>query len=369
MSFESTYVAGHKGLVGSAVLRSLVSNGYSRLNASTIRSPKARRCPEVLLCYKTSGSDHCGRKSWWHKGQQRLSGGIFAGESRDSKQSDLRQLRVWSEEIAVSGEFLYLSEACRAADSRGNPTYRAPGTDQRALCHCQNCRDKTVPGLCSGIQRDFMSAMPTNVCGPGDNFDLETSHVLAALIRKVYEAKVRNDKEVTLWGSGTLRREFLHVEDLGDALRFLLENYDLPEIINVGCGGDVTVRELAEIVMEVVGFRANLVFDPTMPDGTARKLLDNNAAEEGGMAATHFFERRDQADLRVVFGKLQGAAGSARSTRTGKPAVWLWYLEYLGYGAGCFRVCEFQMLPRPMSKRDPDFVARFPNCYDNPNSL
>ena len=116
--------------------------------------------------------------------------------------------------------------------------------------------------------------MPTNLYGPGDNFDLETSHVLPALMRKVHEAKERNDKEVMLWGSGTPRREFLHADDLADALRFLLENYDLPELINVGCGEDLTVRELAEIVLEVVGFKADLVFDATKPDGTPRKLLD-----------------------------------------------------------------------------------------------
>jgi GDP-L-fucose synthase len=116
--------------------------------------------------------------------------------------------------------------------------------------------------------------MPTNLYGPGDNFDLEKSHVLPALIRKVHEAKMRGEKEVVIWGTGTPRREFLHADDLGDALRFLLENYDSPEIINIGSGADVTIRELAEIVLEVVGLKANLVFDPTKPDGTPRKLLD-----------------------------------------------------------------------------------------------
>jgi len=118
--------------------------------------------------------------------------------------------------------------------------------------------------------------MPTNIYGPGDNFDLDRSHVLAALIRKVHEAKLSNRHEVTIWGTGTPRREFLHADDLADALRFLLENYDSPEIINVGCGEDLTIRELAEIIAKVIGFEVNLVFDKTKPDGTPRKLLDTS---------------------------------------------------------------------------------------------
>ena len=124
--------------------------------------------------------------------------------------------------------------------------------------------------------------MPTNVYGPGDNFDLEKSHVLAALIRKVHEAKLRNQREVTIWGTGTPRREFLHSDDLADALRFLLENYASPEIINVGCGEDLTIRELVEIIARVIGFEIDLVFDTTKPDGTPRKLLDTTRLQALG---------------------------------------------------------------------------------------
>jgi GDP-L-fucose synthase len=132
--------------------------------------------------------------------------------------------------------------------------------------------------LCQAYAREyganFISVMPTNLYGPGDNFELEGSHVLPALIRKVHEAKARKEKQIVVWGSGTPRREFLHADDLGDALRFLLENYNSPEIINIGCGEDVTIRELAELVLEVVGWEADLVFDAAKPDGTPRKLLD-----------------------------------------------------------------------------------------------
>lgn len=132
--------------------------------------------------------------------------------------------------------------------------------------------------LCQAYAREyganFISVMPTNLYGPNDNFDLETSHVLAALVRKAHEAKAQNEKQLIVWGTGKPRREFLHVDDLAAACLLLLEKYDSPEIINIGCGEDVTIRELAELVCEVVGFDGKLVWDKTKPDGTLRKLLD-----------------------------------------------------------------------------------------------
>jgi GDP-L-fucose synthase len=124
--------------------------------------------------------------------------------------------------------------------------------------------------------RDWISAMPTNLYGPGDNYDLETSHVLPALLRKFHEAKSDTRSEVVLWGSGKPLREFLHCDDLADALVFLLKNYSEYEHINVGSGSEVTIRELAETIAEVVGYSADLVFDSTKPDGTPRKLMDNS---------------------------------------------------------------------------------------------
>jgi GDP-L-fucose synthase len=132
--------------------------------------------------------------------------------------------------------------------------------------------------LCQAFSREyganFISAMPTNLYGPNDNFDLETSHVLAALLRKAHEAKIRKTRELVVWGSGRPLREFLHVDDLASACLFLLENYDSPEIINVGCGEDISIRELAELICDVVGFDGELSWDATKPDGTPRKLLD-----------------------------------------------------------------------------------------------
>ena len=132
--------------------------------------------------------------------------------------------------------------------------------------------------LCQSYARqygkNFISAMPTNLYGPHDNYDLRNSHVLPALIRKVHEAKQAGAKCIAVWGSGNPRREFLHTDDLADACVFLLEHYDQPDLINVGCGEDVTIRELAETVCDVLGFEGTLEFDPTKPDGTPRKLLD-----------------------------------------------------------------------------------------------
>ena len=124
--------------------------------------------------------------------------------------------------------------------------------------------------------RDWISAMPTNLYGPGDNYDLETSHVLPALLRKFHEAKVSGAKEVGLWGSGAPLREFLHCDDLADALIFLLKHYSEHEHINVGSGSEITIRGLAETIARVVGYDAELVFDATKPDGTPRKLVDSS---------------------------------------------------------------------------------------------
>lgn len=132
--------------------------------------------------------------------------------------------------------------------------------------------------MCQAYRRqygfDAVSLMPTNLYGPGDNFNLENSHVMPALIRKFHEAKIRGDAQVVMWGSGTPRREFLHVDDLGAAAVFLMQHYSGEDIVNVGVGQDVTIRELAETIREVVGYAGEIVQDVSKPDGTPRKLMD-----------------------------------------------------------------------------------------------
>jgi len=143
--------------------------------------------------------------------------------------------------------------------------------------------------LCQAYRKqygcDFISAMPTNLYGPGDNFDLQTSHVLPALIRKAHEGNSSNADTVTVWGTGTPRREFLHVDDCADALIFLLKNYSRVSHINVGIGDDISIEELARMTMDIVGFRGRLVFDSSKPDGTPRKLMSNDLLKSLGWTA------------------------------------------------------------------------------------
>jgi GDP-L-fucose synthase len=136
-----------------------------------------------------------------------------------------------------------------------------------------------------------INLMPTNLYGPGDNFDLESSHALPAMIRRFHEAKVSRVPEVTLWGTGTPRREFLHVDDLANAACFLMENYDAPESLNVGFGEDLTIAELAVLVARVIGYTGRIVFDPSRPDGTPRKLLDLSRIRNLGWYAQIPLER------------------------------------------------------------------------------
>ena len=144
--------------------------------------------------------------------------------------------------------------------------------------------------LCQAFSREhgtnFISIIPANLYGPNDNFNPERSHVLAALLRRAHEAKVSKAHELVVWGTGDARREFLHVDDLASACLFLLENYDSPEIINVGCGEDISIRELAELICDIVGFNGNLVFDTTEPDGAPRKVLDVARVTNLGWRAT-----------------------------------------------------------------------------------
>ena len=159
------------------------------------------------------------------------------------------------------------------------------GVDQYLLTGALECTNEPyaiakIAGikLCEAYNaqygRQYVSVMPTNLYGPNDNYDLETSHVLPALLRKAHEAKLRGDKELVVWGTGTPRREFLYVDDLADACVFLMEQGYAGSLLNIGTGQDVTIRELAETIMDVVGFTGRIVFDASKPDGTMRKVLD-----------------------------------------------------------------------------------------------
>ena len=285
MTFRSIYVAGHKGLVGSALLRNLQKNGYRNILVRTRQELDLRQSDDV--------------RNFFSEGKPEAVvvaaakvGGIKAN-SDYPVEFLLENLQIQNNLIAASFEFgvkklLFLGSSCAYPKLAEQPIREEsllagplePTNEPYAIAKIAGIK------LCQAYAKqygmNFICAMPTNIYGPGDNFDLEKSHVLAALIRKVHEAKLRNQHEVTIWGTGTPRREFLHADDLADALRFLLENYDSSEIINVGCGEDLTIRELVEIVARVIGFEIDLVFDTTKPDGTPRKLLDTTRLQALG---------------------------------------------------------------------------------------
>ena len=284
---DSIFVAGHRGLAGSAIVRELRGQGYANL--------VTRTRAEVDL------ADRAAVRGFFDEVRPAVVvaaaakvGGIRA--NNDFPVEFLRDnLTIQNNLIEAAADFgaaklLFLGSSCIYPKFAAQPIREdalltgalEPTNEAYALAKIAGIR------LCQAYARqygrNFISAMPTNLYGPGDNFDLNNSHVLPALLRKVHEAKVRGDASVPVWGTGTPRREFLHVDDLASACRFLLENYDSPEIVNVGCGEDVSIRELAELVREVVGYGGALAFDPMQPDGTPRKLLEVSRLKNLGWA-------------------------------------------------------------------------------------
>ena len=277
MTFGSLYIAGHRGLVGSALLRNLQKHGYRNVIVRTRDELDLRNAGDVRQFFSKTRPDAIVVAA-------ARVGGIKANYDFPVEFL-LENLQIQNNLISAGFDFgvkklLFLGSSCIYPKLAAQPIqeeaflsgYLEPTNEPYAIAKIAGIE------LCQAYARqhgaNFISAMPTNVYGPRDNFDLETSHVLAALIRKVYEAKLENRREVVIWGTGTPRREFLHSDDLAEALRFLLENYDSPQIINVGSGYDVSIRELAQIVAKVVEVEVELVFDTSKPDGTPRKLLD-----------------------------------------------------------------------------------------------
>ncbi len=276
---EPIFVAGHRGLAGGAILRELQRAGYARLLTQTrqeldlteraaVRKFFAEQRPGVVVVAAAK------------------VGGIKANNDFPAEFL-LENLKIQNNLIEAAADhgtrkLLFLGSSCIYPKFAPQPIQEnslltgalEPTNDAYAIAKIAGI--KLCQAYARQYGRNFISAMPTNLYGPGDNFDLASSHVLPALLRKVHEANRAGASEVTVWGTGTPRREFLHVDDLASACRFLLEHYDSPEIVNVGCGEDVTIRELAELICEVVGFRGQLVFDSTKPDGTPRKLLDTS---------------------------------------------------------------------------------------------
>ncbi len=269
------FIAGHRGLVGSALVRNLMARGHDRLllrtsaeldlrDAAAVEAFFAAEKPEQvyvaaakvggILANNTYPADFIRDNllietniidAAWRHGVQKL---LFLGSSCIYPRDCPQPIR---EEYLLTGPLEKTNEPYAVAKIAGI-----------VMCQSYNRQHGTR----------FLSVMPTNLYGPNDNFDLQTSHVLPALIRKFHEALP--DRPVTVWGTGAPRREFLHADDLADACVHLMETYEGSDIVNIGTGEDVTIRELAELVQEVVGHRGELVWDTSKPDGTPRKLLN-----------------------------------------------------------------------------------------------
>jgi GDP-L-fucose synthase len=286
---EKIFVAGYRGLVGSAIIRRLEKEGFNNL-------PKRDRSQLDFEDESAVAKFFLDEKPATVIVAAARVGGIKA--NNDSPvEFLLENLRIQNNLIHAAHEagvrkLLFLGSSCIYPKFAPQPIPETallsgplePTNEPYAIAKIAGIK------LCQAYSREyganFISAMPTNLYGPNDNFDLETSHVLAALLRKAHEAKTRKLRELMVWGSGKPRREFLHVDDLASASLFLLEKYDSPEIINVGCGEDISIRELAESICDVVGFDGELTWDTTKPDGTPRKLLDITKLRDLGWRPT-----------------------------------------------------------------------------------
>jgi len=271
------YLAGHTGLVGSAIHRRLQAGGFTNLLMRGHAELELRDQGAVNRFFEATKPDYVILAA-------ARVGGILANSTRpaefiyDNLMIDTNVIHA----AYRSGvrKLLNLGSSCiypRLAPQPLKEEYLLSGAlepTNRAYAIAKITAIELCDHYRSQYGCDFISAMPTNLYGPGDNFDLSTSHVLPALIRKFHEARLAGSDTVTIWGSGTPRREFLHVDDMADAALFLLEHYSAPGPINVGTGVDMTIRELAELIAQVVGFQGRLQFDASKPDGTPRKLLD-----------------------------------------------------------------------------------------------
>jgi GDP-L-fucose synthase len=274
---DKIFVAGHRGMVGSALMRRLEADAFSNIvtreraqleltNESAVAKFFADEKPHIVILAAAK------------------VGGIKANNDYPVEFL-VENLRIQNNVIGAACEsgvrkLLFLGSSCIYPKFAPQPIPESALLTGPLEQTNEAYAIAKIAGikLCQAFSREyganFISAMPTNLYGPDDNFDLDTSHVLPALLRKAHEAKMRNDRKLIVWGSGKPRREFLHVDDLASACLLLLEKYDSPEIINVGCGEDISIRELAELICDVVGFDGELAWDTTKPDGTPRKLLD-----------------------------------------------------------------------------------------------
>lgn len=282
------YIAGHNGLVGSAIVRELKKQGYTNIIGKSSKDLDLTRQSEVEAFFAEEKPEYVFMSA-------AKVGGIHANNNYPAE-FIYNNLMIECNVIHTSylnrvKKLLFLGSSCIYPKYSQQPIKE----DELLSGYLEPTNEAYAIAKISGIELckfyrwqygcDFISAMPTNLYGINDNFHLENSHVLPALIRKFHEAKIQNDKEVVIWGTGKPRREFLYVDDLAEACVFLMQNYSGEIHLNVGTGEDLEIRELAEIIKEIVGFRGDIVQDLTKPDGTPQKLLDVSKINELGWTA------------------------------------------------------------------------------------
>ncbi len=298
------YVAGHRGMVGSAIVRRLQRDGYQNLVLRTRRELDLRRQDEVELFF------HRERPDYVFLAAAKV-GGILANDTYRGE-FIYDNLVIEANVIEAARQYgvkklLFLGSSCiypKLAPQPLKEEYLLTGPLEPTN---QPYAIAKIAGieLCNAYRHQygchFISVMPTNLYGPNDNYDLQNSHVLPALLRKFHEAKVNGLPEVVIWGTGSPRREFLHVDDLADACLFLMQHYDEPGLINIGTGEDISILELAHLISRIVGYEGKIVHDLSKPDGTPRKLLDVSKLNALGWKARIGLEE----GIRMVYQDLQ----------------------------------------------------------------
>lgn len=282
------YIAGHRGMVGSAIHRRLKSEGYNNFVVRTSEELDLCDQPSVREFFEEEKPDYV------FLAAARV-GGIHANNTYPAEfihdNLAIQSNVIHNAYVTGVKKLLFLGSSCIYPKYAPQPMKEEalltgalePTNEAYAIAKIAGIK------MCQSYQRqygcNFISVMPTNLYGPNDNYDLHNSHVLPALIRKFYEAKTEKQSSVEIWGSGTPKREFLHVDDLADACVFLMNKYDSPEIVNIGTGEDLNIRDLALLIKECTGFEGGLHFNTHQPDGTPRKLLDVTKINSLGWSA------------------------------------------------------------------------------------
>ena len=274
---DKIYIAGHRGMVGSAIFRNLAEAGYNNIVTRTSKELDLLNQADVIKFFEDEKPDYVFLAA-------AKVGGIVANNTYRAdflyQNLEIQNNVIHSAYKSEVKKLMFLGSSCIYPKLASQPLKE----DYLLTGLLEETNEPYAIAKIAGIKmceayRDqygcnFISVMPTNLYGPNDNYDLKNSHVLPALIRKFHEAKIAGEKEVVIWGSGTPKREFLHVDDLAEACVYLMNNYDEKPFLNIGTGEDISIKELANLVNQIVGTNAKLVFDTSKPDGTPRKLMD-----------------------------------------------------------------------------------------------